>query len=276
VGAEAKATVVESAVSLAAIALLMLRSHSAALAVLGLAAGALLGLAVRLRGLRALGIAGGVSEKPVRELARDSFPFAGYTILSTFYLRIDIVLLFVLSTTRELGLYQPPVRFATAMIILPDALATVLLGRAARAPESESVKRRQEQILAIGVPAGLAVVAFCALLGKPLLGALYGHEFRQAFLALTLLAATVPISLIASVNGNALTARGLQRTRLVCLSVASVVAVSAGIPAIILWGYNGAAGVSVLNELVLVSAYGVALATRVGRQALVLPRARLA
>ena len=115
----------------------------------------------------------------------------------------------------------------------------------------------------------------CAVAGKPALGALYGHEFRQAWLALTLLAATVPVSLVAAVNGNGLTARGLQRRRVACLAVASVVAVAAGIPAIALWGYNGAAAVSLLNELVLAAAYAFALSTAAGRRAVILPRPRI-
>jgi hypothetical protein len=44
----------------------------------------------------------------------------------------------------------------------------------------------------------------------------------------------------------------------------------------VLWGYNGAAGVSVVNELVLAAAYAVALLVTVGRHALVLPRPRFA
>jgi O-antigen/teichoic acid export membrane protein len=276
VGAEAVATVTESAISLAAIALVMLGSHSPALATLCLALGATVGLAVRARGVRALAVAGGRARRAARVLARESLPFAGYTILSTLYLRIDVLLLSLFATARELGLYQPPVRFATAMIILPDALSSVLLGRASHAPDSGEVKRRQEQLLAIGVPIGLVFVVLSAVFGKAVLGALYGHEFRQAWLALTLLAATAPISFIASVNGNALTARGLQRTRVLCLGVTSVVAVSLGVPAIVLWGYNGAAGVSVVNELVLAAAYAVALLVTVGRHALVLPRPRFA
>jgi O-antigen/teichoic acid export membrane protein len=272
VGAEAAATVAEAALSLVAIALLLTRSDSPALAALGLAVGAAVGLAVRLRGLRALGLRGEGTAR--RGIVRAALPFAGFTILTTLYLRIDVVLLSLLASARDLGLYQPPVRFAVAAMIVPDAVATVLLGRAARAPEGEDVKRRQEQLLAIGVPIGLAVVALCAVAGKPVLGALYGGEFRQAWLALTLLAATVPVSLVASVNGNGLTARGLQRRRVACLAVASVVAVAAGVPAIALWGYNGAAGVSLLNELVLAGAYAVALTAAAGRRAVILPRPR--
>ena len=51
VGAEAVATVTESTISLAAIALVMLGSHSPALATLCLALGATVGLAVRARGV---------------------------------------------------------------------------------------------------------------------------------------------------------------------------------------------------------------------------------
>jgi O-antigen/teichoic acid export membrane protein len=272
VGAEAVATVAEACTSLAAIGFLLLISRSPTVAVLGLAAGAAVGARVRARGLRRLGVAGGRAERGAAELAREAWAFAGFTILTTLYLRIDVVLLSLLSTQRALGLYQPPVRFATALIILPDALASILLGRAARSPEGRDVKRRQERLLAIGVPVGLALVGLCAVAGKPMLGALYGAEFREAWLASTLLAATVPVALVAAVNGNALTARGRQRDRVTCLAAASVVAVAAGVPAIAVWGYNGAAAVSLLNELVLAGGYAIAL----GRRSLLLPRLRTA
>jgi O-antigen/teichoic acid export membrane protein len=272
VGAEAVATVAEATVALVVIALVLAGSNSPTLAVLALAAGAALGLAIRLVGLRRLGVAGGRAERRPLELAREALPFGAFTILTTLYLRIDVVLLALLATQRELGLYQPAVRFATALIILPDALASILLGRAARSPEGADVRRRQEQVLSIGVPVGLAVVAICAVAGKPALSALYGAEFGDAWLALTLLAATVPVALVAAVNGNALTARGRQGDRLRCLLLASVVAIAAGVPAIAVWGVNGAAAVSLVNEVVLAAGYALVL----GRRSLVLPRLRLA
>jgi O-antigen/teichoic acid export membrane protein len=272
VGAEAAASVVEAAVALVAIAAAMLVTHSPALATLGLAAGAAVGLALRVRGLRRLGVAGGRAARSARAVAGEALPFAAFTILTTLYLRIDVVLLSLLASARELGLYQPPVRFVTALLILPDALASILLGRAARSPEGADVRLRQGQLLGIGVPAGIAVVALCAVAGKPLLVALYGAEFGAAWVALTLLAATVPVALVAAVHGNALTAQGRQGTRVRCLAAAAVVAVAAGIPAIAVWGYTGAAGVSLLNEVVLVCTYIAAL----GPRSLVRPRLRFA
>jgi len=276
VGAEAVATIVEGALALALVGLAATLSHSPSLPVLGLAGGAAVGLVIRLKGLRALGVSGGRPTRRARNLARSAMPFAAFTILTTVYLRIDVVLLSLFANARSVGLYQPPVRFVTALILLPDALATVLLGRAAKAPESRNVKGRQEQLLTLGLPFGLLFVGLAALFGKPLLGALYGQEFRQSWLALTLLTATVPAALLTALNGNALTARGLQSARIVCLALASILAVGAAIPAILLWGYNGAAAVSVLNEAFLVVAYAIALTALAGRQALVLPRLRLA
>jgi O-antigen/teichoic acid export membrane protein len=275
VGAEALATITDGATALFVIVLIATASQSSSLPVLGLAAGAAVGLAIRLRGLRALGVRGGRSGRRARDTARAALPFAAFTILTTVYLRIDVVLLSLLADARSVGLYQPAVRLGAALIILPDAVSTVLLGRSARAPDDRAVKRRQEQLLTVGLPLGVVLTVLVAFVGKPFLGLLYGHEFRQSWLALTLLTATVPAALLTGLNGNALTARGLQRARVVCLVLASVLAVAAAIPAILLWGYNGAAGVSLVNEVFLAAAYSVALTTLVGRRALVLPRPRL-
>ena len=82
----------------------------------------------------------------------------------------------------------------------------------------------------------------------------------------------MPVALVAAVNGNALTARSRQGERLRCLLAASVVAIAAGIPAIAVWGVNGAAAVSLVNEVVLAAGYALVL----GRRLIVLPRVRLA
>jgi O-antigen/teichoic acid export membrane protein len=272
VTAEATATVAESAVTLALLAAAVAVHPSAPLAVLALGVGALAGAAIRFRGLRALGLTGGRARTPVRALVREALPFNAFTVLTNLYLRIDVILLSILASQRALALYQPPIRFAVALMIVPDALASLLLGRSASRPGDRGLHRRQEQLLALGFPVGLALVAAAALIGRPLLGALYGADFRHAAAALTLMVATVPVALLSTMNGNALTARGRQRTRLLCLGLAAIVAVGCGIPAIERWSYTGAAAVSLLNEVTLASAYAVAIWLTVGRDGILLPR----
>ena len=273
VGAEARGAIVESAIGLVAVLIAMTLTHSPAVAVLGLASGALVGAVIRLRGLSALGMRGAAALGTARGFARQTLPYGTGMTLQILYLRVDVLLLSVLAGARELGLYQPAVRFAAAAIIIPDALSSVMLARTARDPDEATVKRRQEQLLAIGVLVGAAVVVAVALAGKWFLGVVFGSEFRTASLALTLLAATPPITFIAAANGNALTARGLQNERIACVLLASLVAIGAGTPAIAIWGYNGAAVVSIVNELVLTAAYAIALTTRVGRHAVLVPAA---
>ena len=272
VSAEATATVAESAVTLAILAIAVAIHPSAPLAVLTLSAGALVGLAIRYHGLRRLGLTGGHARSSVRALVQEALPFNAFTVLTNLYLRIDVILLSILASERALALYQPPIRFAVALMIVPDALASLLLGRSARRPGDRGLHARQEQLLALGFPLGLALVAAAAVFGRPLLGALYGADFRNAATALTLMVATVPVALLSTMNGNALTARGRQRTRLLCLGVAAVVAVGCGIPAIERWSYTGAAGVSLLNEVTLTTAYAVAIWLTVGREGILLPR----
>ena len=271
-GIEATATVVEAAAALGATFALLQVAHSAALAVVGLAAGAAIGFALRVRGLRRLAVTKGRAEIGGYALARSALPYAIVALLTVVYLRIDVVLLSWLRDARELGLYQPPVRLVTALLILPDALAAVLLVKAAGSLADPRTKERQERILAVGLPVGAALVVICAAGGGPFLALTFGAEFRSAWPALSLLAATVPLALLASVNGNALTARGLLWPRVACLSVAAVCAIALGIPAISRFGYVGAAGVSVVNELVLAAAYAAVLAWRCGGRAVVVPR----
>ena len=271
-GVEATAAIVESAAALVAIYVLLQVSTAPALAALGLGLGAMLGLGVRLDGLRRVGVLGGKAERRGRTLALAAAPFAAVIILNALYLRIDIVLLSIERSSRELGLYQPSVRLVTALLILPDALAAVLLVRSSRAPDHHEIKQRQEHLLAVSLPIGVLLVAVCAVAGRPLLGLTFGAEFRQSSTALALLIATVPLALLSAMNGNSLVARGLVWPRVACLGAAAVCAIGLGIPAIARFGYVGAAGVSVVNELVLVLAYGLALGRLCGPGSLVLPK----
>ena len=116
-----------------------------------------------------------------RGLLRAAIPFAGYTTLTTLYLRVDVVLLSLLAGAHELGLYQPPVRILTALIILPDALASILLSRASRSPDAAEVRRRQEQVLALGIPIGIVLVALSAVAGGRFLALLYGSELGMGW-----------------------------------------------------------------------------------------------
>jgi O-antigen/teichoic acid export membrane protein len=272
VSAEATATVVESAITVALLSAAVAIYPSAPLAVSTISVGALAGAAIRFRGLRALGITGGRAQTPARALVREALPFNAFTVLTNLYLRIDVILLSILASERALALYQPPIRFAVALMIVPDALASLLLGRSASRPGDRWLHMRQEQLLALGFPLGLALVLAAALFGRPLLGALYGADFRHAATALTLMVATVPVALLSTMNGNALTARGRQHTRLLCLGIAAVVAIACGIPAIDHWSYTGAAAVSLLNEVTLATAYAVAIWLTVGRNGILLPR----
>lgn len=271
-GTEATAAIVEGGVALIVIYGLLQISASPALATLGLGFGALLGFGVRLNGLRKLGVLGGRAQRRGRALAVAAAPFAAVIILNALYLRIDIVLLSIERSSRELGLYQPPVRLVTALLIFPDALASVLLVRSSRAPDHLEIRQRQQNLLAVTLPIGLVLVALCVVAGKPLLALTFGPEFRQSSTALALLIATVPLALLSAMNGNSLVARGLVWPRVVCLSAAAICAIGLGIPAIARFGYVGAAAVSVVNELVLVLAYGVALSRLCGPGSLVLPK----
>lgn len=271
-GIEAAATATEATTGLVAIFALLHVSQSPALATLGLGLGASVGLAFRLWGLRHIGIAGGRAERAGWALIWAAAPFAAVLVLTAVYLRIDVVLLSVFRNSREVGLYQPPVRIVTALLILPDALAAVLLFRSSRSPAHQAIKKRQERLLSISVPLGVLLVALCAVAGKPLLALTFGPEFGQAAPALVLLAATVPLALLTAMNGNALTVRGLIWTRVGCLAAASTCAIGLGIPAIVRFGYVGAAAVSVVNELLLAVAYGIVLRKLCGPDSIVLPR----
>ena len=67
-------------------------------------------------------------------LLRETWHFNTFTVLVLVYSRIDVILLSLLATAAELGIYQGPVRIVTGILLLPEALSLLLQARAPAPP----------------------------------------------------------------------------------------------------------------------------------------------
>ena len=273
-GPDARAATLEGLLAIAGVAATIAATGSSALAVLSLSAGAAGGLAIRLRAVNKLLPERASESQRAGGVVRAAASFNVFTFLAVVYLRVDVVLLSLIASTAAVGLYQAPVRFVTAVLLLPEAITPLLLGRVARRPGDPLMRARQERLLAIGVPLGLLLTLVVAWAGDDLLGLLYGSEFEEAGLAFTLLMALLPVRLVNYLNGNELVAHGLMRQRVACIAVTAVFAVVAGTVAIALEGYVGAAAVSLGSEVLLGALYAITLRRSLGPHAIVLPRLR--
>lgn len=116
------------------------------------------------------------------ELARDSFPLLLSSLAAAFYMRIDQVMLGVLSDERQVGLYSAAVRLSEAAYFLPMALtASVAPGiarlRVTNRRQYEIEVRRVIEVLAL---IGLVIALPAALVGPRVVEFLFGDAFAAS------------------------------------------------------------------------------------------------
>ena len=233
---DARAGIAEAAVGLVLLAAASYRLDSPAWTLLGLAPVPWLGLHCGSAPLGALGLGAGPPEQRRIPLLRETWHFNTFSVLVLIYSRIDVILLSLLATSDELGIYQAPVRIVTGILLLPEAVSLLLQARASRTPGDRALHAAQQRVLSIAVLASIPCITLIGFFGGDFLALIYGQPFAAASLAFVLLAAIVPIRLVNYLNGNQLVAHGYQSVRVSRMGLTALFAVVAGSGAIYLRG----------------------------------------
>lgn len=299
-GHDAVASLVETTITITAVALSLAIYDSAQLGILSLGLGATFGTLIRAVAVtRILREAAGGSlphhtgSSPeaeaalprgeprsgigsTRDLLREALQFNVFNVFSVIYSRADAVLISALASSTALGLYQGPVRLVTAALLLPEALGMLMQGRVAREPGNPAIRAGQQRILNLAFGLSAVGVLAVAIFGDELLALLFGAAFAAGGTAFAILAACVPVRLASYFNGNELVAHDLQPLRTRCLGGTAAFAITAGIPAIVAFGIEGAAAVTLASELLVGILYAVMVRRHVGAEAVLLPFASVA
>ena len=183
----------------------------------------------------------------VPHLLKEALPLGPALMISVCYLKLDALMLVILRTPREVGLYgsaYQPIEyiFLAAAVVVNVAFPLVAAAYAAGDHERfSSLYRRGSEVL---VAAMLFVPVMLSLVAVPLVDKVYGSAYRDAAEPLQVLAITLVLMTLNGWQAFVLLGGGHQRATL---------------------GYNIAAlGVAALGCLILINAYGMegaALAT---------------
>jgi O-antigen/teichoic acid export membrane protein len=202
---------------------------------------------------RAVALAPSFRTSRWRPLLRDVAPYALATAAGLLYFRVAVVLMSLVSTERETGLYSAAFRIVEVLMIIPQLAVGALLPILARAASDDhdrlayGVDRAFRAaavfgcglavVLAIGAPFTIAVVA--------------GPDFAEAADMLRIQAIGLGVALVTSVFTYALLSLRLHRELLLANAIA--LAVSIGLTLILgsAWGGKGAATAVVAAELCL-------------------------
>ena len=188
------------------------------------------------------------SRELARRLVADGLPLAAVIVLGLLHFKLDAVLLSLLRSPEEVGVYTVAYRFLEQSLVLPGVfMAAVfpLLALAVRGGDAPEVIRKAFSfLLLIGVPLSLALV----VLADPLVALAAGDGFGAAALPLRILAPALVFTFVNVVFASVLIALNRQRALILVSLAGLTLNVLVNLYAIPRFGYNGAAVTTVLSE----------------------------
>ncbi|MET3165126.1 UNVERIFIED_ORG: O-antigen/teichoic acid export membrane protein [Arthrobacter sp. UYEF10] len=160
--------------------------------------------------------------------------------------RIDQVLLAPLSNTFQLGLYAAAVTVSEAALLANNAVRDVTLA----ADATESADERISLSARISFAVSIAVGLILALTLPIWFTVVFGNGFVDAIPVTVMLVVAAVLGVPGSVGGAGLSARGRPGLRSLGLVIAAVVNVALLVAWVPLWGAMGAAGATLIGNVV--------------------------
>ena len=187
-----------------------------------------------------------------RPLARQAVPFGLNALFSAIYLSVDVILLEHLAGDAEVGIYRGAVMLIAMMPIFAETLSTGIFPRMAKHLGDPDAAGRElgfalRVLLALSVPA--AVGGF--ILAEPLMVLLGGQPFAASALPFMVMAPLLPLRFVKNALGMTLSTLNRQAVRTRAVLFAAIFNLVANFIAIPEYGAVGAAGTTVLTEILL-------------------------
>jgi O-antigen/teichoic acid export membrane protein len=210
-----------------------------------------------------------------RHLRESSF-FALSNIIAESYRVLPFLLLGMLASARELGLFAAPLRLVTNLASLGFLIPMAFYPACARLfherPEVFADRRRTLVLtmLAIGTPAALIGTRAAT----PIMIAIFGHRYRDSAGIFAMLVWMLPVYFVRYVYGTTILATGFQRLHTIASAVAAAIALMAGIPLVRYFGGAGAAASLICSEIAMTAAM-ITVSVRVHHEAAIPPPAKL-
>lgn len=188
----------------------------------------------------------------VRGLIRTSVPFGLNALFVSIYLSVDVLLLAHIKGDTEVGIYRGAVMLLSLFPVVADTLSTGIyprmarhLGRAELA--GQELRFATRILLAVSVPAAVGGM----MTAGPLLTFLGGPAFEVSALPFVVMAPLLPLRFLNNGYGMTLSALDHQQDRTNGAILAAIVNIGTNLYAIPHYGALGAAGTTLLTEIVL-------------------------
>ncbi len=180
----------------------------------------------------------------VRETLRAALPFMMLTGAFIIMARTDIVMIGVLSSQREVGLFNAGLQAALLAQFGLSVSNSIVAPEFARLHANG--EKAQLQYLAVSTARmvllfGLAILAILSLFGNALLGLMFGAEFQAAYIAMLILVIGQSVALLFGEPGFLLNMTGNQTLTLRLVSGTALLNIALNAILIPLAGIEGAA-----------------------------------
>lgn len=186
-----------------------------------------------------------------KPILKQSLSIGSIQVISSLYLQADIIILSLIGTRSEVGLYGLDYVIISLFIVLPAVIMTGFIPLIARADirEISSLVRMSLQWMSL-LSVLVCVVTF--LFARPMIGILAGLNFDGAVVPLRILAASTVISSLKIALGTACIAQDRQRRLILVSAVGLIANICANVVVIPYFGIIGAAWATFGTELLTV------------------------
>jgi O-antigen/teichoic acid export membrane protein len=193
------------------------------------------------------------TRKHLRELVRIGLPIGISGVLVIAYARIDQVIVYVVAGSKQAGLYGAVYNVLDQSHFVPVSIMTTLAPvLAASWPgDRERLLRTARLTAELLAVASFGALAFAIVAAEPVVRLIFGAEFAPAASILPVLGAAFVLICFGYLNGNLLLVLGLQRRLLRISLIALVVNVIGNLILVPLFGYTGAAWMTLVTEMVV-------------------------
>ena len=184
-----------------------------------------------------------------RTIVAQSFSVGIIQIVNLLYLKADLIILSIVSTSTDVGIYGVAYAIINFFLVLPSIFMTSLLPAMTNAGEAglgKIVDRAIRYLAAAGVLVATGTLCF----GAQVIRVLAGEKFAAAAVPLSILAVSCVFSYLNAALGFASVARNRHHKMVVVSILGLVVNVMMNLLVIPLYGINGAATAYLVSELV--------------------------
>jgi O-antigen/teichoic acid export membrane protein len=197
-----------------------------------------------------------------RTMALTSLPFMLNHLLQTVFFKVDVLLLSQMRGDQVVGWYSAAYRWVDALLIIPGYFTLALFPLMSRQASSDREALRGAYVVALRwlVSLALPIAMATTVLASDLIRVLAGEEYLPAgAIALRIMIWFLPLSFANGLTQYVLLALDRQRLITPAFAVAVTFNLVANMWAIPIYGYQGAAVVTILSEVVLLVPFSLGI-----------------